>query len=399
MSAPAGSILPASFFDGLSQFWGAAAYIAASIAAAGFVFSGVTGRHDPVDLIKLVTKLFFVGLSTLFLRQWLMQLGDVITAFGNFFNIDPSTVDAKYINFLSGTTASNPNASVWDVIWNTGSIGTAIAYALLWLFGWLAYGVQFIVHLIGDIFLTVGWALSPIFLSFFMLRPMAGVGLKYIIGLVAIVCWPFGWVIASVVTNAMLDAAATASLIPVTIPGGSSIAPVLTVLLVGLWLIVSSAVAPYVTWRVLTSGANPAAAFAQGVGGAAQGAFAAGVGAATAAVTGGASAGGVVAAAALGTMAGGTESAARGGGSPQTTATAVNGMAGFYRGQLGRRQVEAMEVMAASNKRRADAAEAFSDEFSDHVEQRRQSQSGFPSQPHDPDPNQGAIDIESHDKS
>jgi type IV secretion system protein TrbL len=228
---------------------------------------------------------------------------------------------------------------------------------------------------------------------------MAGVGLKYIIGLVAIVCWPFGWVIASVVTNAMLDAAATASLIPVTIPGGSSIAPVLTVLLVGLWLIVSSAVAPYVTWRVLTSGANPAAAFAQGVGGAAQGAFAAGVGAATAAVTGGASAGGVVAAAALGSMAGGTESAARGGGSPQTTATAVNGMAGFYRGQLGRRQVEAMEVMAASNKRRADAAEAFSDEFSDHVEQRRQSQSGFPSQPHDPDPNQGAIDIESHDKS
>jgi type IV secretion system protein TrbL len=399
MSAPPGSILPASFFDGLSQFWGAAAFVASSIAATGFVFSAATGRHDPIELIKLVMKLFFVGLATLFLRQWLMRLGDIIVAFDNFFGVDPSAVDDKYIHFLAGTTASKPDTSVWDVIWNTGSIGTAIAYALLWIFGWLAYGVQYIVNLIGGIFLTVGWALSPIFISFFMLRPMAGVGLKYITGLAAIVCWPFGWSIASVVTNAMLDAAATASLIPVIVPGGAAIAPILTVLLVGLWLIVSSALAPYVTWRILISGANPAAAFAQGVGGVAQGALAAGVGAATAAVTGGSSAGGVVAAAALGAMAGGTESAARGGGNPQTTGTAINGMAGFYRGQFARRQVEAMEEMAASNKRRADAAESFSAEFSDHFERRSEGQSGYSSQPHDSDPNQAAIDIEAHDKS
>ncbi len=236
MSAPAGSILPSSYFDGLSQFWGAAAYVASSIAATGFVFSAVTGRHDPIALIKLLTKLFFIGLATLFLREWLMRLGDVIAAFGNFFGIDPSTVDDKFIRFISGTSASKPNASVWDVIWDTGSIGTAIAYALLWLFGWFAYGVQFVVNLVGDILLSAGWALSPIFLSFFMVRPMTGVGLKYILGLVAIVCWPFGWVIASVVTNAMLDAAATASLIPIVIPGGATVAPVLTVLLVGLYL-------------------------------------------------------------------------------------------------------------------------------------------------------------------
>ena len=396
MSVPPGSILPSSYFDGLSQFWGASAYVASSIAAAGFVFAAVTGRHDPIDLIKLVTKLFFVGLSTLFLREWLMQLGDVISAFGNFFNIDPTAVDTKFIQFLSGTTASKPDASVWDVIWNTGSIGTAIAYAILWLFGWLAYGVQYIVNLIGDIFLSAGWALSPIFLSFFMIRPMAGVGLKYITGLVAIVCWPFGWVIASVVTNAMLDAAAAASLIPVAIPGGASVAPVLTVLLIGLWLIVSSLLAPYVTYRILTTGANPAAAFAQGMAGVGQAVMAGGVGAATAAVTGGATAGGVVAAAALGAMSAGTESAARGGGSPQTTATAVGGMSGFYRGQFVQRQMAAMERIADAQNRRADASESFNENFRGRAHDESEGQN---QQPHHPDPNKAAIDIDTDDKS
>lgn len=272
-----------------------------------------------------------------------------------------------------------------------GQVGTAICYALLWFFGWLAWCLQYIVKLIGGILLTAGWALSPIFLAFFMLRPMAEVGLKYVIGLVALVCWPFGWVLAAVVTNAMLDAAASASLIPVPIPGSSMAAPVLTVLLIGAWMMVSSVLAPYITTRVLLMGVNPAVAFAQSVGGVGQAVLSGGVGAATAAATGGATAAGVVAAAAFGSMAAGTESAARGGGSPQTTATAVNGMGGFYRGQFLRSQATSMRDMAEAETRRA----AASEEFNQQVRERMQKDV----QPHDPDPNQGALDIESHDKS
>lgn len=397
MSAPAGSILPPSYFDGLSQLWGATAYVAASIVAAGVAFAGWTNRNDPAALIRLLTKVFFVGLTTLFLREWLMRLGDVVMAFGNVFDIDPTSVDQKFVRFLSGTSPSTPNASAWDVIWDTGSIGTAIAYALLWLFGWLAYGVQFIVKLVGDILLSAGWALSPLFLSFFMLRPMAAVGLKYILGLVVLVCWPFGWVLAAVVTNAMLEAAATASLLPVVVTGGTSIAPVLTVLIVGVWMLISSALAPYVLYRVLLSGANPAAAFAQGVGGVGQAAIAGGVGAATVAVTGGAAAPAVAAAAALGAMAAGTESAARGGGSARTTATAMSGVSGFYGGRFMRQQTGAMRDIAAADTRRAAASEEFTAQFAEETRQRRQqSESNFPNQPHHPDPNQAAIDIESH---
>ncbi len=158
-----------------------------------------------------------------------MRLNDVVSAFGDYLAIDPAMVDEKFTKFVAGTSDAKPDASVWDVIWDTGSVGTAIAYAMLWLFGWLAWGFQYIVKLVGDILLSAGWALSPIFLSFFMIRPMAGVGLKYVIALVALVCWPFGWMIAAVVTNAMLDAAARASLVPIIVPGATA-ATVLTVL-------------------------------------------------------------------------------------------------------------------------------------------------------------------------
>lgn len=398
MNPPPGSILPQVYFDGLSTLWSATTYVAAAIVAAGMALSGWTSRGDAVWILKLVLKVFFVGMTIVFLREWLMRLNDIVTIFGNVFSVDPTTVDEKFIQFISGTSPSTPNASVWDVIWNTGSIGTAIAYALLWLFGWFAYGVQFIVKLVGDILLSAGWALSPLFLSFFMIRPMASVGLKYVLGLVVLVCWPFGWVIAAVVTNAMLQAAATSSLIPVVVPGGAPIAPLITVLIVGVWMLVSSALAPYVLYRVLMSGANPAAAFAQGVGGVAQAALAGGVGAATAAVTGGASVPAAVAVAAVGAMAAGTESAARGGGASRTTSSAVGGIAGLYGGRLVRDQANAMREMASAQATRAAAAAAFSAEFTEHSRQRR-GRSNFPKQPHHPDPSQAAIDIEAREKS
>lgn len=399
MAAPGSSILPPSYFDGLSQLWGACAYVGSAIVAAGLVFHAARSRPEPTTYLRLFVKVFFIGVATLFLREWLMRLNDVVLSFGAFLGIDPREVDNKFVTFISGKTPAEPQASVWDVIWNTGSIGTAVAYALLWMFGWLSWSVQYIVKLVGGILLTSGWALSPLFLSFFILPAMAGVARKYVIGLVALVCWPFGWTIAAIVTNAMIDTAATASLIPVVVGGGSMVAPALTVLLVGAWMLLSSVLAPYVTTKILLMGANPAAAFAQGVAGVGQAALVGGVGAATAAATGGVGTAGVVTAAAVGAMAGGTESAVRGGGSPRTTSTAVGGMAGFYGGRLVRQQATAMTAMAKAQSRQAAAEESFAEEFSAHSRETRRRNSAFAQQPHHPDPNKAAIEIEAHEKS
>jgi len=398
MPVPLGSILPSTYFDGLSSLWGGCAYVGSAIVTAGLIFQTVRSRPDASSFIWLLTKVLLIGLSTVFLREWLMRLNDIVTAFGAMMGVDPTLVDERFVQFIGGKTAPDASASAWDIIWGTKSIGTAICYAALCLFGWLSWGVQYVMKMLGDVLLTAGWALSPIFLSFFMLRPMTGVAQKYLVGLVALVCWPFGWVIAAVVTNAMLDTAATASLVPVFEAGQAVAAPTLTVLLIGAWMLVSSVLAPWVTTKILLMGANPAVALAQGVGGVAQAAFTGGVGAAVAAVTGGVGAAGVVAAAAGGVMASGTESAIRGGGSARTMSTAISGISGLYGGSFMRRHAAAAEVSASAQRQRAEATEAFASEFSEHF-RRRRSQSGFDQQPHHDDPNQAAIDIESHAKS
>jgi len=387
------TILPTSYFDGLSTLWGGCAYVASAIVAIGLVLQALRSRPDPAAYLWLFAKVLLIGLSTAFLREWLMRLNDIVIAFGAMMRIDPRVVDERFVEFVAGKTAASPNTSVWDVIWGTQSVGTAVTYALLWLFGWMTWGVQYVVKLIGGVLLTAGWALSPIFLSFFMLRPMVGVAQKYIIGLVALVCWPFGWVMAAVVTNAMLDVAASANLLPALALAAPHAAPALTVLLVGSWMLISSVLAPWVTTRVLLAGVNPAMAFAQSAGGVAQAAFTGGVGAAVAASTGGATAAAVVASAAAGGLAAGGESAARGGASARTTNTALAGMAGAYQGRFARRNTMAAEETAAAETRRASSAEMMAAELSKHAKRKRQSRSGFDQQPHDDDPNQSALNI------
>ncbi len=398
MTPTLATILPSSYFDGLSTLWGGCAYIASTIVAAGLTFQTVRTRPDAGAFIWLLAKVLMIGLATAFLREWLMRLSDIVYAFGAMMGVDPTLVDNRFIQFVAGKTPSEPNSSVWDIIWGTESIGTAISYAFLWLYGWLSWGVQYVVKLIGGVLLTAGWALSPIFLSFFMLRPMSGVAQKFLLGLIALVCWPFGWVMAAVVTNAMLDAAASANLMPVIATGAPLAAPALTVLLVGSWMLISSVLAPWITTRVLLMGANPAAAFAQGVGGVMQAAFAGGAGAAVAVATGGAGAAAVIASAAGGALAAGGESAARGGGPAQTTGAAINGLSGFYAGSLSRRHAAASEQSAEAHTKNAEASGAFASAFTEHARRQQKSRSGFDKQPHEADPNRAAIDIESHVK-
>lgn len=393
MTAPLATILPSTYFDGLSTLWGGCAYVASAIVAAGLVFQTVRSRPDASSFIWLIAKVFIIGLSTAFLREWLMRLNDIVIAFGTMMGVDPRTVDNRFIQFIAGKTAADPNSSVWDIIWGTESIGTAVSYAFLWIFGWLSWGVQYVVKLIGGVLLTAGWAISPIFLSFFMLRPMSGVAQKFLLGLIALVCWPFGWVMAAVVTNAMLDAAAAANLVPVINVGAPLAAPALTVLLVGSWMLISSVLAPWITTKVLLMGANPAAEFARGVGGVMQSTFAGGVGAAVAAATGGAAAPAVIAAAAAGAVSAGGESTVRGGGSPRSTGTAISGLSGFYQGRYMRRNTAAAEATASAHERRATASEAVAAEVLFHAQRKRRSRSGFDHQPHEDDPNKAALDI------
>lgn len=125
--AATGGILPSSYFDGLSTLWGVCAYVGSAIVAMGLVFQAVRMRPDPVGYIWLLAKVLMIGIGTLFIREWLLRLNDLVVAFAGVMGVDPTEVDDKFVTFISGKTPSKPDTSIWDVIWETRSIGTAIA--------------------------------------------------------------------------------------------------------------------------------------------------------------------------------------------------------------------------------------------------------------------------------
>ncbi len=47
-------------------------------------------------------KVFLIGLSTVFIREWLMRLNDIVIGFGSMMGVDPRTVDQRFIEFIAG---------------------------------------------------------------------------------------------------------------------------------------------------------------------------------------------------------------------------------------------------------------------------------------------------------
>src|SRR5262245_46876198 len=96
VSSPMATILPSSYFDGLSNLWGGCAYVGSALVGVGLAYQAVQSKPDPVPFVWLFAKVFLIAISTLFIREWLMRLNDVVMAFVSIMGTDPKTVDAKF---------------------------------------------------------------------------------------------------------------------------------------------------------------------------------------------------------------------------------------------------------------------------------------------------------------
>jgi type IV secretion system protein TrbL len=104
MAAANGTLLPTSYFDGLSSLWGGCAYVGGAIVATGMVIQAVRTKPDPGTYLWLLGKVILIATATVFIREWLMRLNDVVLAFSSVFGIDPRDVDQKFVTFVSGKT-------------------------------------------------------------------------------------------------------------------------------------------------------------------------------------------------------------------------------------------------------------------------------------------------------
>jgi hypothetical protein len=181
-------------------------------------------------------------------------------------------------------------------LFNPSTWLSPIVNALVYLLSIAALVCMMIMTVVQQIFYVIEIALSPIFIGLWLIPGLSNLATRFFTSLAAICLWPLGWVVSDLVTKFFIDWAAnstgntTQSVLNTggTVLSGGTLAVAFWVLL-ALWVIGSSFVAPLiVSALIVTGGSGISKVFASTVGVTAYTAFVAarnaGLGAATSAI-------------------------------------------------------------------------------------------------------------------
>ena len=172
----------------------------------------------------------------------------------------------------------------------------AIMAGALLLLGYITKGIVLLFLVLQKILLTFAYALSPIFVGFFALRSTRGIAVNYLMTTVGLISWPLGFALSACGTYGLVQFFGNAGFFSVA---GNLLMlneAFFALLIIAVWLLVSTIISPVIISKVMATGAQAGSALLAGV----ANTVAAATGAAVttgATLAGGAAAGGVGAAA------------------------------------------------------------------------------------------------------
>ena len=300
--------------DGARGLYETLALVAVVMLFAGLVLAAYRGAFG--NLSEIVKGLVTVGVLVVVIASfpdWVdefqMMASSVVTELG----ADPSDAHTRYAELLVGEDeAAEEETGFWDILWSdNGGIGKALIYAFVLLFGKIAWLVMWLVYVVQQFVLIYGIATSPIFISMMVFNATRGIAVRYFMSLLGVALWPLGWALASMMTDALLEMAANERIYVV---GGSQAAhgtqTLFLILLVGIWMLVSTIATPRLINQLIQNGSQIGAAVLGTVGGSVSRGVGYGVGGGVAASLAGAGPGAAAAAAAIGGTSGLVSSAA-----------------------------------------------------------------------------------------
>jgi len=183
---------------------------------------------------------------------------------------NPSNTSEKFGNLIVGNSANeNEDVGFMDILFaDKGGFGKAMLHVVLMVVSFFALVIQYIFVVAQQGLILFAIALSPIFLSFFMLDSLKGIAVKYFLGLVAVLMWPLGWSIADLMTTSLLERAANAGIYEDGVDGfvSTSSQSLFFVAVISLWLLITTIASPLVMNIVVTNGANAGGALFSRVG-------------------------------------------------------------------------------------------------------------------------------------
>jgi len=207
---------------------------------------------------------------------------------------DPAKVHERFARMVAETSADEDNKTgFWDVLFSrNGGVGHAVVYAFTFFIAKVAFAIQFLFFTIQQLLIQLQIGLAPVFIAFFLIGPLRTVAVRFQMSFIALLLWQLGWAISAQMSNAIVDLAATNKVFQKADDFFIGGYPALFFIIVlTLWVILSTIGAPLVIHKLLTTGANAGAILMSNVGrGLSQGAVYGASAGATVAMNGGSAA-------------------------------------------------------------------------------------------------------------
>ena len=147
----------------------------------------------------------------------------------------------------------------WDILWaDEGGLGKAFLYAAIFLAAKLASAFMWLAHIVQQVLLLFGVAFAPAFLAMFLLSSLIGIAVNYLLMLMNLVLWPLGWAAADLLTDYLLKLSSGEKVYETAdgywgLTGSQSL---FFIIVITLWISLSTILAPWAVRKVLTQGAN-----------------------------------------------------------------------------------------------------------------------------------------------
>lgn len=175
-------------------------------------------------------------------------------------NAHPDEVFRQYLDMVAQRGKNQESKGFWEKLFSPAvTIVEGIVTAFLWLVSLLAGFVLYLAYAAQKLLLQAHYGFAPIFFSFLAVRSLRSIGVQFLLHTGGLLLWPLGWGFCSLVTQKLIASAADQSFFIVDAPEGSVIYAIRNLIfgfLVALWVLGSTAAAPVVIYKWLTTGAN-----------------------------------------------------------------------------------------------------------------------------------------------
>jgi hypothetical protein len=262
--------------------------------------------NTPRTMLRAIAKILMIVMTIAFWSDWTATASEAAKTVIEKMDANPSAAAQRYVEIL--VSKEEPKSKDgWFGLPSAAQMYEAVLWGILTLIGIVAQFLIWAAYILQQFLVGLAFAFAPLFLAFLGLQSTGYIGVRYIMGVVGMLCWPLGWAAASIGTSNLIDVATEQGLVVVSNIYG--LQTILAAAIIGGWIIITTLIAPVIIQSAIATGAQVGGALLGGV--LTAGAAAATAGTTTAATLGAYGAGGAMAfaggaASAAGNMAGST---------------------------------------------------------------------------------------------